>query len=170
MKKTQRYWNTTINPTVEQYLKASPRDLAEANRRYQIIEPYLKGKPVEESMVSERTIRHWKAKFRSAQKKYNWGYIGLIDNHGSKGNRKPKISPQSSEFMDNIIAEHYDTLKQKGKLAVYGVLKHEWEKAGLNHPLPSYVTFCTRIKQHSGYEQTKKRQGHLIQKNKRFGL
>ena len=145
---------------MEQYLKASPRDLAEANRRYQIIEPYLKGEAVAESGVSERTMRHWKAKFRAAQRQYNWGYIGLIDNHASKGNRKPKISPQSSDFMVMVIENHYDTLKQKGKLAVYGILKHEWEKAYLNQPLPSYVTFCARINQCSGYEQTKKRQGH----------
>ncbi|OKH32561.1 hypothetical protein NIES2119_25850 [[Phormidium ambiguum] IAM M-71] len=61
--------------------------------------------------------------------------------------------------MDKIIADHYETLKQKGKMAVYGVLKHEWEKTKNPEELPSYVTFCKRIKQRSGYEQTKKRLG-----------
>jgi len=34
------------------------------------------------------------------------------------------------------------------------------EKASRIDNIPSYVTFCSRIKQRSGYQQTKKRQGH----------
>lgn len=43
--------------------------------------------------------------------------------------------------------------------AVYGILSQEWEKAGRIEHLPSYVTFSSRIKQRSGYQQTKKRLG-----------
>lgn len=157
---TSTTFTSSIHPeAIERYLKASPCDLAQANHRYQIITQQAAGQPTDNATISERTIRYWKAKYILAQKKYNWGYIGLLDNHASKGNRKPKISQQTQDFIDKIIVDHYETLKQKGKMAVYGVLKHEWEKNKNPEELPSYVTFCNRIKQRSGYEQTKKRLG-----------
>ncbi len=105
------------------------------------------------------TIRRWKAKFKAAQQAYNCGYIGLLDNHNAKGNRLPKISQLSEDFLDKIIEDHYETFQQKRKLAAYGILAREWEKAGLTDKLPSYATFCSRIKHRSGYRQTKKRKG-----------
>lgn len=69
--------------SMERFLKASPEALAEANHRYRVIEPYLNGQSRENETVAERTVRDWKAKFRVAQQKYNWGYIGLIGNHTS---------------------------------------------------------------------------------------
>jgi transposase InsO family protein len=149
-----------IHPeAIECFLKASPESLAEANHRYQVIEPYLNGGKREFETVSERTIRNWKSKFRAAEQKYHWGYIGLFDNHAAKGNRTKRISQEAWEFIDKVIEEHYETLKQRGKMAVYGVLSQEWEKAGRSEHLPSYVTFSDRIKQRSGYLQTKKRLG-----------
>lgn len=120
---------------------------------------YKNGQKRENETVPLRTIRNWKAKFQAAEQKYCWGYIGLIDNHAAKGNHLPKISPLTWEFIDEIIESHYETLKQRGKLAVYGVLRQEWEKAGRIEHIPSYVTFSSRIKQRSGYQQTKKRLG-----------
>ena len=149
------------NPaSMERFLKASPETLAEANYRYQVIEPYLKGSKRENETVSERTIRDWKAKWKAALVKYNWGYVGLIENRAAKGNRNSKISAALWEFIDKVIEQQYETLKQKGKLAVYGLLASEWEKAGFVDDLPSFVTFCSRVKRRSGYQQTKKRQGN----------
>jgi transposase InsO family protein len=129
------------------------------NRKYQIIEPLLKGNKLQNKILPARTVRRWKTKFRAAQQKYNCGYIGLLDNHMAKGNRQPRILQESEEFINKIIEEQYETLKQKGKLAVYGILAKEWEKTGRTDKLPSYATFSSRIKQRSGYQQTKKRKG-----------
>lgn len=144
---------------MEYFLRASPENLAEANRRYQVIEPYLNGCYRDNETVPERTIRRWKAKFRAAQIAYNCGYVGLLDNQCAKGNRLPKISQSAQDFIDKIIEDHYETFQQKRKLAVYGILAREWEKAGLTDKLPSYATFCSRSKHRSGYRQIKKRQG-----------
>lgn len=116
---------------MENFLRASPEDLAEANRRYQVIEPYLDNCKRDNEVVPERTIRRWKARYKAAQQACNCGYIGLLDNHHAKGNRSPKISQISQDFIDKIIEEHYETFQQKGKLAVYGILAREWDKAGL---------------------------------------
>nr|WP_242045371.1 Tn7 transposase TnsA N-terminal domain-containing protein [Anabaena catenula] len=141
------------------FLSASPEDLAEANRRYQVIEPYLNGCSRHNETVPGSTIRRWKAKFKAAQLAHKCGYIGLLDKHRAKGNRLPKISSSSQDFIDKIIEDHYETFQQKTKLAVYGILAREWEKAGLTEKLPSYATFCSRIKHRSGYRQIKKRKG-----------
>lgn len=143
----------------EQISRASPTDLEIANQRYRTIEPYLQGQSPGGSIVSERTIRHWKAKFRSAQETYGWGYIGLLPHQSAKGNRQSRLLPESWEFIDHIIEQHYETLKQQGKLAVYGILLREWEKAGFESPCPSRTTFCHRIQQRAGYQQTRQRQG-----------
>lgn len=62
---------------MEYFLRASPENLAEANRRFQVIEPYLTGCYRDNETVPERTIRRWKAKFRAAQIAYNCGYSTL---------------------------------------------------------------------------------------------
>ena len=146
---------------MEYFLKASPEAYQEANRKYQVIKSYLNGakRSDESETVSRRTIARWKALFKRAQASYGCGYVGLIDRQMDKGNRLPRISPEAEEFMEKIIEEHYETIKQKGKLAVYGTLAREWEKAGRSDKLPSYATFNTRIKKRSGYQQTKQRSG-----------
>ncbi|MBD2616471.1 DDE-type integrase/transposase/recombinase [Nostoc punctiforme FACHB-252] len=145
---------------MERFLKASPEDLAEANRRYEVIEPYLNDSYRDKETVPQRTIRRWKAKFIAAQKAYRCGYIGLLNNSNARGNRLPRISQSSQDFIDKIIEEYYETFQQRRKLAVYGILAREWEKAGLTDKLPSYATFCSRIQHRSGYRQTKKRKGN----------
>lgn len=143
----------------EYFLKASPEALSEANRRYQAITPYLCGQPPEEETVSFRTLRDWKAKYFKAKQKYGCGLIGLIDNRQAKGNRTPRYSDKAIEFIDNIIEQHYETFKQKNGWAVYSVLKSSWNSADFIEPIPSYETFRKRLKERSGYKQTKNRLG-----------
>lgn len=143
----------------ELFQKASPEDLKVANYRYRVIEPYLQGELPEREVVPKRTIRRWKHWFITAVQIYNWGYIGLLPHRTAKGNRNARISDDAWEFIDKIVKEHYETLKQKGKLAVYGILVKEWEKHERTDCCPSHVTFYNRLKQRAGYEQTKKRQG-----------
>jgi putative transposase len=139
--------------------RASPSDLAIANHRYAQIEPYLQRQTADNGDMSERTLRDWKAKFRAAQELYGWGYLGLLPHHTAKGNRQSRLSPEQEKLLDQIIEQHYETLKQRGQLAVYGILLREWEKAGFGSPVPSRTTFALRIKHRSGVQQTRQRQG-----------
>jgi putative transposase len=148
------------NATIwKQISRASPADLEIANHRYRMIEPYLQRKSPSSSSVCERTIRNWKAKFRIAQETYGWGYIGLLPHQSAKGNRHSRLLCESWEFIDKIIEQHYETLKQQGKMAVYGILLREWEKTGFATPCPSRTTFSHRIQKRAGYHQTRQRQG-----------
>lgn len=141
----------------QQFHQASPEDQAEALHRYETIKPYLNGTPPESETVSSRTIRDWKAKYLAAQQQYNCGLIGLLSHRHAKGNRSRKLPQETIDLIETIILEDYGTNKQKSMLSSYRSLVHLCEEKGVL--TPSYMTFTQQVKQHSSYQQTKKRQG-----------
>jgi hypothetical protein len=84
----------------EYFLQAAPEALADANRRYDIIKPYLNGQipPSEGTDTSERTLRYWKAKYRKAEQEYGCGFIGLIPQR--KGNSTTRYSEEDLSLID----------------------------------------------------------------------
>ena len=141
---------------IEQLLNsASEQDCAEANRRYQIIAPYLFGRSnALDPEVSARTIRRWLAQWKSAEQLYGSGYVGLLPRINKKGNRLPKLPDLTHKLMAEYIANDYETHKQKGKRAVYGALVNACEQQ--NTAVPSYKTFLKFCNSRCQYEQTKK--------------
>ncbi|MGK7895591.1 MAG: Mu transposase C-terminal domain-containing protein [Xenococcus sp. (in: cyanobacteria)] len=149
----------TTTSLMEQLLNsASEQDCAEANRRYQMIAPYLFGSNnALHPEVSARTIRRWLAQWKKAEQLYGSGYIGLLPRISQKGNRLPKLPSRTYELMTEYIAKEYETYKQKGKRAVYGALVNACERE--NTAVPSYKTFLKFCHNRPSYEQTKNRQG-----------
>jgi transposase InsO family protein len=143
----------------EYFLQASPESLAEANRRYYIIKPYLDGQIslAKETDTPERTLRDWKAKYRKAEQEHGCGFIGLIAQR--KGNPTPRYSEEDLKFIDEIIEKEYETHKQKNVWNAYEVLKTKWAEHSNFTPAPSHTFFYERTKNRSGYKQTKERQG-----------
>ncbi|MFB2835056.1 transposase [Floridanema evergladense] len=140
--------------------KASPADLEQANQRYRILQAHFSGQSTEKTSIPERTLRSWRAKYRIAQQKYGYGYIGLLSASHAKGNRHRKLPQQILELMTKFISQDYETHKQKRKSEVYGAFVHACSIAGIpENQIPSYKTFIQEIKRHSGYTQTLKRQG-----------
>lgn len=142
-------------------LKASPTDLAEANRRYWIIAPKLHGQPANEN-TPERTVRDWLAKYREAEAKYGFGFVGLISQK-NPGNHYSRYSQEAWDFVDEIITTEYETGIQPTRLAAYGILLAEWSKEKeegkrAGDP-PSYQAFCERISDRPIYQKTLARQG-----------
>ena len=144
---------TVSAPRLERFHKASPEELAEAVQRYKAINLL----PEEVSLGQERSIRRWKSKYKVAKEQYGCGLIGLLSNHSAKGNRQRKLPKDTLALMEKLIAEDYETLKQKRMWAVYAALVRKCEQQGII--APSYKTFTKEVKRRSGYEQTKKRQG-----------
>ncbi|MCF2151988.1 hypothetical protein IQ276_037400 [Desmonostoc muscorum LEGE 12446] len=142
---------------VEILTRATCEDIIEANRRYNLIQPYLGDAP---PVYPNSTIRRWRTQYQKALLIYGQGYLGLLPNHNTKGNRTPKIDSKTQEFMLDFIKEHYETPKQRRKIRVY----ESFVLACQNHepPLkpPSRITFCQAIKQRSGHNQTRKRLGN----------
>ncbi len=142
-------------------LGASSKDLEEANHRYRSIEPILLEQPLENSTISERTLRDWLSKYRQAQQKFGYGYIGLLSCSNKKGNRNRKLPQQTLELIDKFITQAYETHKQKRKYEVYGAFNNACVSAGISpDQIPSYKTFINEIKRRSGWEQTRSREGH----------
>lgn len=137
--------------------QATYKDIVEANHRYNLIQPYLVDNP---PTYPSSTIRRWRSQYQKALYIYGNGYIGLLPNHTSKGNRTAKIDDKTQEFMLEFIKEHYETPRQRRKLRVY----ESFVVACQNHepPVkpPSRITFCACIKRRGGYRQTRKRLGN----------
>ncbi|MBE8966386.1 DDE-type integrase/transposase/recombinase [Nostocales cyanobacterium LEGE 12452] len=136
---------------------ATCEDIIEANRRYNLIQPYL-----EDALKAypSSTIRRWRTQYQKALLIYGQGYLGLLPKHNNKGNRTPKIDSQTQEFMLDFIKEHYETPKQRRKIRVYESFVLACQTHDPPFKPPSRITFCHAIKQRSGHHQTRKRLGN----------
>ncbi len=137
--------------------KASPADRAEANRRYNIIKPFLDGTPKKNLEISKRTLNYWIAAYYDGERKYCDGYVGLIPGISKKGNRLAKIPAETIALMDQVIEEEYETKKQKNILSVFGTLLNRCADLGLHKP--SYNALRNRINMRNKTEQIFARKG-----------
>jgi transposase InsO family protein len=136
---------------------ADKNDIETANFRYNIL---FSGQLIEESedkKVAERTKRHWNKKYKEAQLLYNYGYIGLIPQHKSKGNYNEKLPRETLDLMEKYIENEYELKKNKNRTVVYGQFATECELNGFM--IASYKTFCDCIRKRDTYKSTKKRKG-----------
>lgn len=154
---------TKASPTLNNHLNdiltsASEKDCTQANRRYQIIAPYLQGSAPSFESIPKRTFYRWVNQWRKAEALYGSGYIGLLPKSHLRGNRLPKLPPATVNLLEEFIANDYETLKQKGKLASYSSFQKACSEQGIL--APSYKTFALAIELRPQQEQTTKRQGH----------
>jgi putative transposase len=142
-------------PTEEQEIlqHASPEELEIATYRYKLLGRALP----EETVVPARTLQRWHTKFRTAEAIYGHGFVGLIPQRSRQGNRLPRLGQSVEHLLEHYITDHYETLNQRSKSAVYLLFEREAREKGL--PVPSYKTFLNRIEKRDRREQTRKRQG-----------
>lgn len=133
---------------------AGPADVQEANRRYEILRPFLRGTT---SPAPGRTVYRWLAGYHRAERLYGNGYVGLLPQTRARGNRGPKLPEATRELLQHAIAHEYETPTQKNKQSVYATLLHACAERGVL--APSYKTFARTINSRSRYDQTRKRQG-----------
>jgi putative transposase len=146
------------NPTARERLAcASPDDFREANRRYAIIAPRLAGQLLGAETTPARTMRHWLAHWRGAERAYGCGYVGLLPRRAQSGNHQRKLPARTLALMDEFIANDYETLKQKPKVEVYGALLRACEAQGT--AAPSYKTFAAAVNARPRQAQVEARQG-----------
>ncbi|MGH9875875.1 MAG: hypothetical protein ACRD9S_25770, partial [Pyrinomonadaceae bacterium] len=135
--------------------QAGPDALREATRRYRLIEPCLNGFSSTDQTLSARTRQRWVRQYRVAQATHGVGYLGLLP--GTRGNTKPRLPEATRDLMSKFIEDNYETLKQKGKFAVYGQYLVECDRQCT--PATSYKTFASEINRRPKFEQTLKRKG-----------
>lgn len=152
--------------------KAGPKDIEEANRRYQAIQCYKKGEDIsrfrtqkedksKEATIEsiERNIRNWIKNYEEAQSIYGSGYLGLFPNTKDRGNRTPRLDDKTIAIINKFINEEYETYKQQPKIACYHQLGNIL--ATNEPPLPniSYTTFLEYIEDRDMHQTTLKRKG-----------
>lgn len=135
---------------------ASPQAMKKAQEHYQSIQPYL----VEPAPTCPtRTIKRWRDRYRAAEREYGNGFVGLIPNQHSQGNRVPKISAEVLAYMDSYIQKHYETIKQRSVHSVFKTFKTDFAEEHPAWVLPSRAAFYSAVKRRSGAGQTRSRQG-----------
>jgi putative transposase len=142
----------------ERMMRASTADLAEANRRYAIIQPVLEGRTPAVTTTPARTVRHWAARYREAAQTLGCGYVGLLPNWQQSGNRRSRLPEAVMTALDEFVEHEYETHKQKRKYEVYGELVNYCKSKGLM-TIPSYKTFIAAVNRRPRYQQIQKRAG-----------
>ncbi len=152
--------NVGVNESniTREIMEANEDDLKIANKRYDIVKRYLNAEELGSINVTDRTIRNWVKKYKDAEVACGNGYIGLLPQNKKRGNKKPKMSQETKDLMDEIIEESYQTIKNKTAKMVHGELLNICEKNNI-HP-PSYTTFCKAIKDKGEYANKQKREGN----------
>jgi len=143
-------------------LRVGPADQAEAARRYQVITPYLAGHRPAAETTPARTVRLWLRAWRLAEEAHGCGLIGLLPRTRDRGGHTAKLPEGTLQAMDACISEHYETLKQRSIRSVYGLFLQACDRRTQQDPnfiIPSYQTFCHRVKMHSGPRQIRLRAG-----------
>ncbi len=142
----------------ERMMRASTADLAEANRRYAIIQPVLEGRTPAVTTTPARTVRHWAARYREAAQTLGCGYVGLLPNWQQSGNRRSRLPEAVMTALNEFVEHEYETHKQKRKYEVYGELVNYCKSKGLM-TIPSYKTFIAAVNRRPRYQQIQKRAG-----------
>ena len=135
---------------------ASERDLAVANRRFAIVTNRLE-RGTEPCLTPERTVRRWIAQYRTAESLHGNGYVGLLAKASEQGNRTSRLSEESRKLLVQFVENDYEDLRQKTKLASWAALKRKCDELGI--VAPTYVTFCTAVRERPTFLRTLKRQG-----------
>jgi putative transposase len=83
-------------------LEATPTELAEANRRFEIL---MNPESPHASTANRRSVRRWRRAFREAERLMNCGLIGLLPNFRKRGNRTSPFPVDVFRLAESIIAE-----------------------------------------------------------------
>ena len=139
------------------FRRASPDDLAIANKRYRIL---TESEFAKQNPVPKRTLRQWRRLFRLAEERYGYGLLGLIPCFKDRGNHRPRFSDELLKLVDRIIETVYCTPTRPNKRHAYDRLRLECEQKG--HITPSYTWFTKRIERRSKYSLALTREGKRV--------
>ncbi|WP_139305773.1 Mu transposase C-terminal domain-containing protein [Paenibacillus sp. GP183] len=143
---------------------AGPMDLEKAIRRFNIVFPLINCEmSVEDSGIPSRTLRGWISDYKKGEEVHGNGFIGLLPDSKSQGNRTPRLSEETKALIDVYIEEEYETSTNKKMKTVWRALKEKCAEKKIH--CPSYQTFCEHVKLRPLYEQTKKREGFKAANN-----
>ncbi|QOX77911.1 DDE-type integrase/transposase/recombinase [Trichlorobacter lovleyi] len=132
----------------------SPEIYADANRKYELIAPYLSG---DAQQQASSTIYAWLEKYRDAELRYGYGYLGLLDRKSERGNRLPKLPAKTYELMETSIEEHYLNPTLTSPISVYGHYCNACKAVDVI--AASFKTFVKYLKKSDATDTEQRRKG-----------
>jgi len=94
----------------------------------------------------------------SNSRKPPWQRIcGIAGEASEQGNRTSRLSEESRNLLVQFVESDYEDLRQKTKLASWAALKRRCDELGI--VAPTYVTFCSAVRERPTFLQTLKRKG-----------
>jgi transposase InsO family protein len=133
---------------------ASPDALAEATRRYGILERFWQTRIAE---VHERTLRDWQRAYYDAEDRTGFGYVGLVPKTAGRRAGERTLNADVEAIVADAIKTFYRTPAAPTKLALHGRIQEECERA--HHDAPSYSTLLARLGDLDQHGVTRDRRG-----------
>ena len=106
-------------------LQHTLEDFERANRRLQVITGQI---PKEQWDASQRIVNRWKKAYKAG------GYLALLDNRTSQGNRALRQDPRIITWADDLIEQHFLKPPKKKVPTVYRMFLDKCVQAGLSAP------------------------------------
>lgn len=135
----------------------SPEQFQTGVYRYEV----LFGNPAPENPMASRKLRaqqYWHAKWREAEVRYGYGFLGLIPNlEHTQGNHTSKLDPAVLEAAKSIIAVEWSKPKQLGITPIFGKINLACQEIGREGI--SVKTVRKLIKEQATHKQLAKRKG-----------
>jgi len=139
-------------------LNATQDELAIANERYETISHYLNTSSLsDEKLITNRTHRDWILSYKKSLQTNGFGFLGLIPNIKSRGNRKSRIAPEVLSILNDIIETNFINEASQNKKTIQKDLIAICEPKGL--PLYSHETICKHVKKFNLVKMTEGKQG-----------
>ena len=148
------YPSSEINSSIDIIKNASPAEIKEANSRYCKVLSILNGDRT--GKIKRSTHRHINS-FMKEQEAHGHGYVGLIDQRHSKGNRIPRLPVETLEIIKEVLDEEFLNTVKRVPAGIYNDVCLRLKSNNL--VIPSKTTFYKRIKKISLIVSTQEREG-----------
>lgn len=128
----------------------SDEELKQALRRQKVLQS-------PDKIVSERTLRDWRARQKIAEANGANATLALIPNTKNRGNRTARLSDEQEALLDKIIREKWKTSEAINYKTLHRWVQNEFNAAGFRSP--SYPTIIGRVKAQSDTQDVRLRHG-----------
>jgi transposase InsO family protein len=137
-------------------------EMAETLRRLDIVRRRRAGEKLTGKVgVTDRTMRNWQKSYDLAEAEHGNGALGLVPQHGKKGNRKERFGERLKSFVLEAIQTEFVNVRKKTKTLIFGAFVNLCERNGIPKP-PTYKTFIKVIKKLRNAAMVKETDGSKI--------